>query len=481
MTWDSKQSRWIKMYKGQRYTVACSILGAPATKEQSYRAANAWWEAKRAEVDSANRPTHRPPLPLEDVAAAFLGSPPTGLFDKLLAFWSELKPSATDARETAERDLKETIRGVASHLLEQGVIEGKPLPEGFDEHLPPARLQQLEAAVKGFRGEASAPPDRTIKAHADSWLATLQTQASAGNLAADRVNNVRMCLTHFSAFLGETANVESIDAARLQAYYLWCLGKVSARRRDGETGWSVAYAKETFAVARTWIRWLWEQGIIDLPKNIASRSFKFGGTAKKIETWSVADVRHVIDEAPGKLKLALLLMVNAGMTQADVSDLRDSEVDWKLGRIIRKRSKTAGIDSVPVVNYPVWSLTFELLKKYRSGGERVLLTESGKPYVRKELVNGKLVKADGFTSNFKHLQRRLKFTKPMKLLRKTGASLLESHEVYGRLVSMYLGHSPRSMKDKHYAAPSQALFDEAVKWLGRQLGQAGRPAGRRPA
>jgi hypothetical protein len=26
------------------------------------------------------------------------------------------------------------------------------------------------------------------------------------------------------------------------------------------------------------------------------------------------------------------------------------------------------------------------------------------------------------------------------------------------------------MKEKHYAAAPQALFDEAVTWLGRQLG-----------
>ncbi len=118
-------------------------------------------------------------------------------------------------------------------------------------------------------------------------------------------------------------------------------------------------------------------------------------------------------------------MVNCGMTQIDVSDLRDDEVDWTAGRIIRKRSKTADVANVPVVNYPLWPATFELLKKYRSGAERVLLTESGKPYVRKELdASGKLVKADGFTSNYAHLKRRLKFTKPMKQLRKTGATLL---------------------------------------------------------
>src|SRR5262245_11409394 len=82
-------------------------------------------------------------------------------------------------------------------------------------------------------------------------------------------------------------------------------------------------------------------------------------------------------------------MANCGMTQGDVSDLLDTEVDWAAGRIIRKRSKTADRENVPVVNYKLWPQTFKLLKKYRSGTERVLLTERGLPYIRTELKGGK--------------------------------------------------------------------------------------------
>src|SRR5205814_2010869 len=108
------------------------------------------------------------------------------------------------------------------------------------------------------------------------------------------------------------------------------------------------------------------------------------------------------------LKLCLLLMANCGMTQKDVSDLQDNEVDWTAGRITRQRSKTAGKVNVPTVQYTLWPMTYQLLQRYRSGQATVLLTETGLPYLRKELRNGKLVKADGFASNFVHLKRRLK-------------------------------------------------------------------------
>jgi hypothetical protein len=140
------------------------------------------------------------------------------------------------------------------------------------------------------------------------------------------------------------------------------------------------------------------------------------------------------------------------------------------------------------VNYKLWPLTFELLKQYRSGDpDHVLLTEGGQPFVRGELKEGgRLSKADGFASNYVHLKRKLKrsrpdFDRPMKELRKLGATLLAGHPDYGRFQSYFLGHSPRTVADKHYVMPPQELFDQAVTWLGQQLGQVRARAGKRPA
>jgi hypothetical protein len=84
---------------------------------------------------------------------------------------------------------------------------------------------------------------------------------------------------------------------------------------------------------------------------------------------------------------------------------------------------------------------------------------------------GKLVKADGIASNFVHLKRRLKLARPLKQPRKRGAALLGSRKDYGRFSSHFLGHSPRTVADRHHVVPPQDLFDEAVTWLGRQPGQ----------
>src|SRR4051794_37230786 len=51
MAWEPTRRRWWKQYRNKRYVVSCRQLDAPETKEGSYQAANAWWLAKKAEVD----------------------------------------------------------------------------------------------------------------------------------------------------------------------------------------------------------------------------------------------------------------------------------------------------------------------------------------------------------------------------------------------------------------------------------------------
>jgi hypothetical protein len=142
-------------------------------------------------------------------------------------------------------------------------------------------------------------------------------------------------------------------------------------------------------------------------------------------------------------------------------------VNWVTGRTARKRSKTADHANVPTVEYPLWPRTFELLREYRSGRERVLQTEKGNPWVRTELKDGRLVKADNIAAVYawQKTARFKGFAKPLKLVRKTAASLLDSHPEYGRYAELFLGHAPKTVAGRHYVRPSQERFDEAVMWL----------------
>jgi integrase len=505
MTWVPGRKLWRKVYKGKVYTVSCKQLREAGhqprddTKDGSRVAANAWWAKKEFEVEAASRAAQRPPLPMQEVLqpglpAGFytdpqvaLGAVPSDMLDRLeedihyipvprggkglpaIPRHPEGHDPATWTEDDRERLIRESHARAALAFLYNHLVQGLPLPAEVAARLMPAQVQ----AIGTLKGEPAAAPDKTVQAHAGLWLKSLQAKVSVGGMTATRCDCNRSCLRHFIGHLGGGTDITAVNAGAIQSFYNHCLSQLGMRLKDkaGEAGWSRAYARDVFATGRAFVRWLWEVGTIELPRNLNSHGFTFGNGGQKVRTWTVDDFKNVVRAAPGKLKLAVLLMANTGMTQVDVSDLLDSEVDWATGRVRRKRSKTRYEANVPEVEYVLWPLTFELLKKHRSGTERVLLTVQGKPYVREELKDGRLVKADGFRSHFRHLQKSLGITLTLKQLRKLGASLLTSHKDYGRLVPYFLGHAPRSMADKHYTVPPQALLDEAVTWLGRQLGQ----------
>jgi integrase len=459
MSWIGSQKRWMKMYRGHRYAISCKALGTPATKEASWQAANRWWEAKQAELDGQHE------------AEAVKPGTPQAIIRLLEAWKGAPLGDEADASLTMLEFMQE--------------FKDKPLPpEVAEAVLGVSAVRRLQEGVDTLiDGPKAVEVSRTVGGQVDRWVSLQQSLAQAGRITPDRADNNRICLYHFRDCLGTQTPLEVIDAHRLQDYFLHCLGKVSERTKDREkkAGWSADYATKVFGVARQFIRFLWESNLIDLPRNIDSKAFRFGKGVKTIQTWTVEELRTLVSAATGQLKLHLLLMANCGMLQTDISELRQNEVDWAEGRIIRKRSKTKDKEEVPTVNYKLWPLTFELLKQYRSDdAEFVLLTESGRRWVDKRLVEGKLVKADNIASCYVWLKKRTKFKKALKLVRKTSASLIESHREYGRYKSHFLGHSPRTIADRHYAAPSHELFDDIVGWLGREYGYLPLPPEKEP-
>ena len=120
----------------------------------------------------------------------------------------------------------------------------------------------------------------------------------------------------------------------------------------------------------------------------------------------------------------------------------------------------------------MWRETFALLKKHSSPDhpELALTNRGGAPLRTESVKDGKYEKSDNVRSAFSRLARKLKITKSFKVVRKTAASKLATHDTYKSYVPLFLGHSPHTIADKHYAALSQELFDKAVLWLGKQFG-----------
>jgi integrase len=442
MTWDPANRRWRKLYRGQRYVVSCRQLEVPETKEASFRAANEWWERKRAELEG-----HQPAHP----------------FQATIAKLEERKAWAQHHEPAVARFIQGQIEELAG--LEEGDLPPSVVREGF---LGSPEAQLVWRDRLAHHRPDPIPEVQTIRGQVERWLASQEAKVRAGLMAPGSLRNNADCVAHFRAFVGDESPVQAIDEDRLEAYFSHLIGRIGSISRD--------YALKCFGVSKAFIRYCVEKGLIPYPKNFESRSFRFNVTAKPVPTLTVEEFHLLLKHATGQMPLHLLLMANCGMTQLDIAELRDAEVDWSRGRITRKRSKTERHEQVPTVNYKLWPRTFELLGRFRSGADIVLLTEAGGRWVYEEHVEGKLRSSDNIASNFKWLKDRVwrhegvRFKKPLRQIRKTSATLIGGSEKYGRFTQHFLGHSPRTIADRHYVAPSQELFDEAVKWLGERYG-----------
>ena len=440
LTWEQSTHRWKKVYKGRSYTVSCKALGVPPTKLESYQAANEWWAAKRTEIDG-NTPPHPNAQHLD-------------LLSRRLA-WAQ-----SHGRQELAKSLEDKIETVRSD--ETGELNGSVNP--FD--VPSVVVDLIENATWKERLAAEdispTPADRTIGAQVDRYLALEQVRTRSDQLSISEFDTIRRCLHAFRDHIGKSNPVSTLDADRWEGWWSDLMTQAI----------SVEYKKKRLRIARTFVAWLAEKGLIPIPLNLHSRRHRFGGGSRSVPTISLDEVRILIGQAPGQLKLHLLLMLNCGMTQVDIADLQPREVDWTEGRIKRKRSKTDDHEHVPTVDYVLWPRTRKLLEQFgQRAADRVLLTASNRPWLRDELLaDGKRSKVDAIKSNYVHLQRKTGIRHPMKLLRKTSATMIESHELFGRYTGHFLGHAPRSLAERHYAAPSKDLFDKVVNWLGNQFG-----------
>jgi integrase len=490
MSWEGAPAfRWVKMYKGTRYRISCAELGAMVwTKEATAKLANAWWEKKRAELDGD-------PVRVEAARRILAGEDELSrkarellqareVRDQRLLDLLEKKGGAyfLDLLEDLayRADEMERAKGRAPDAVPQveGMFLPPPLPIDDANPAPDllqavARMPELDELVAMSTAQPAELTDRAVKTLADRWAATRQEEARKGVRSADGADGLRIALSHFVTFAGPATDVGAIDSDLWHRWFVHCRGEVARREGNSRAGWSADYAKKVFSVARSFVRFLWErEHLATLPRNLGKREYRFEAEARTPPTFSNDEVKFLLEKATGQHTLHLLLMLNCGMTQKDISDLRKDQIDLAAGTITRRRSKTAQKKSTPLVCYPLWPETARLLAEHLSADPaRALLTESGRPWVRKEMLeSGRLKKADNIATLFQHLRRKTGISKSLKVFRKTSATRLKGSKEYRDLRFFFLGHSDRTVADRHYAAESQELFAEAVAWLGRQYG-----------
>ncbi len=409
MTWDGRNLQWQKMFQGLRFRVTCSELGLPRelwTKNDSYLKANEWWEAMRGTL-----------TPLAKAGGQ----------------------EQLDEAKTA---------GLAAIELKTLLARLELLPKTIDEPTM-ARMNELASIIN-----PASTGDNSIGKALDDFLAIVGKNQKPKSFreTKDFVDDLR----DFGTVLNERMGCQQIHEEKVSKVWMH-LDSLSLASITKKKRWTIF---------RRFVRYLFEQGKIDLPRNLGSKLFAFKTTPSAIKTYSPEVVRAELASLPERLRVWALLGLNCGMTNADIGNLHKSQV--VNGYLTRKRVKTERTDNVPTVTYLLWAETIELLDKFKSAAssEFWFVSQDGTPLVSSRIEDGKAKIKDLVALRWK---RYGKATIMLKQYRSIAATALESHAEYGRFVSYFLGHSPKSIKDKHYAAPSQKLFDTALLWLKKEL------------
>ena len=515
LTWqagaDHRRGRWRKRYLGKTYYFDG---GRGKSDAAAYDKAVKEWEAKKVAIDEAAPRRHQEDyesaiaiwdevltwsrqhgdeemaeLSIEKLAhlRKVLDKPTLLPLDDADRFEGQFQRSVRyPSFDRAIREIAESFQTLPQNMVapaiavedlsDQETPAPRPIPTiGIAEFGPVDPLKKekdvWDDRLAVMRGDQQQAVDRQLSTHIDGFLAAKQAQADAGELTKGRVYTLRLHLTHFREWRGGSTAVDLLDGSAIVSYRQVLLEKV------GSQEWSRATAKDRLRSVISFLRWLWEMEVIEaLPRVVAGKaeSLKIASPSSSVIIFDKPEIATLLQEASERTKLYILLILNTGMLQKDIADLRNDEVDWQAGRITRKRSKTRRFDSVPEVSYLLWPATFDLFKKHAASrqSELALLNERGEPLWTVEIsADGKMKKNDNIRTAFERLKKKTKIKKPLKSLKKTSATMLRNNERFASLERVFLGHAPQSMSDKHYTLPPQDLLDKAVAWLGTEFKQ----------
>lgn len=422
MTFERTKNRWRKMHNGETYTISCKRLGTPKDRTASRAAANEWWINKEKEINGT---------PASRTIERFVTTQPASVLAKLAVGESKTLDTFLEGYRAEDQDRWDRFTTQVEDTLDR-LIGNTPTPK------TPAKPSTIREAVK-------------------KWQAI---QIASKKHPARAKMNCHLC--HFIGEYGCDKTVQDIGEDFWEGYWNWIAA---------QTTWGEDYKRRVLGTGRTFINYLWEKRTIaDLPRNLESSVLKFKGHPKPIKTVEAKNIAKWYAHAKGQTRLHCLLALNCGFIPSDCSTLLQSEVDWENGTITRKRGKTKDCEDVPTVTYKLWESTFTLLKEYRSSHpEFVLLTKTGKQWVVSKYDGDKYTNSNSIGTNYKRTSTEAGVKFSPKQLRTTAANMLGKHPQYKFYHDYFLGHSPRTVSEKHYLQPSDQEFFEALAWLEKQF------------
>ena len=413
MTWIASSRRWRKRHKGkQAYFPA---LPNEAGKIDSYQrcwAACQRWMASidREHEEHQQRKQASLALPLCEFLDDLLTNYPDGDQRRTVEQWT------LSAINSAKREPDSVALNLQMAMQLRDAL--MMLPHGIGRDKWPD--------FKSTVPRVSHEHDDSLSDAVSSFLASKQK-----SVAPKTYKNLKRSLVLFTAACEGMTLDQSVESANLQLY----LDNIA---NSGE--YAATTAKAAIADVVTFIRWLYSvEHIEKLPKLVELGKFS---VSTGYRTPDVADddiIRQMLTLS-GVSRAYVLCGLNFGFTQRDIEKMQTPDGKY----LEHRRPKTTKHKNVPTVMYPVWSETADVLP---------LLVGINLSY---ESAVTKKLRADCKSAGIDYM--------PHKMLRKASATVIRNSE-FSSMVEHFLGHSPESMADRHYASIQQDRFDAACLHL----------------
>ena len=241
--------------------------------------------------------------------------------------------------------------------------------------------QRVQAARARIRKQSSAQSSRKsnprmVKSAVLKFLDTKQGEVNGGQITIARLKNLEYGLSPFREKFGGVL-LSTIKEQQIQKFQREQLNRVSAEEIKPAT------LDQQFRSVRQFLRWCWKQKLVnELPRNLEDLTIKVPRptvsifTSKEIKAlWVSIGKSHLHPRWKSRtgeqvdheiLRAMMLLGLNCGYTQMDVSTLRVHEcgLNKRPPVVIKHRSKTD-----VSMRHLLWRETKELLKK-RTEGKR---------------------------------------------------------------------------------------------------------------
>jgi hypothetical protein len=331
----------------------------------------------------------------------------------------------------------------------------------------------------GFRKGAEDLPV-TVSHVVARYLEKRQKDMERGEIVRKTLDSLEWFLYIFRDWNGKDTLVD-------QAFYETNLAEYTDYIRDRFP--SKNSHRLAFSSLKAMTKWAYKMRYIpELPRNLDSDEFKYSGQPVEPHPMTLEHFAHLYKHAQERLRLYMILALNAGYTQKDIATLQHDMIDWNADPIVieRVRHKTETRSRCRQRAY-LWDTTTSLLKKHATesneqGGNLVLVSEEGAPLVREENST------DNIGTMFKRLKDKeeVETTHSFRDFRATGANEIdngyEPAEGVSRvrtnteLADMFLAHTRQGII-KHYANPDLDALGHAAAWLGERVERALRDGG----